>query len=256
MRTKAISPVELTRACLQRIERLNPTLNAFITVTAEQAIAQARDAEAEVRHGRWRGPLHGIPVGIKDNIDTAGVRTTLASAVFKDRVPSADAEVVRRLTASGAVLLGKQNRHEVAFGTTAAISYFGPVHNPWQLDRIAGGSSGGSAAAVAAGLCFGAVGTDAGGSMSVPSGYCGIVGLKPTYGLVGMRGGGEAGWWSMNHLGPDVSQRGGRRDHALRDSGLRPARQHQRRGADSGLHRGAADQCLGATTGYTPLRLL
>ena len=202
VRRKAISPVELTRASLQRIERLNPTLNAFITVTAEQAMAQAREAEAEVGHGRWRGPLHGIPVGLKDNIDTAEVRTTLASAVFKDRVPSADAEVVRRLKASGAVLLGKQNLHEVAFGTTAAVSYFGPVHNPWQHDRIAGGSSGGSAVAVAAGLCFGAVGTDAGGSIRVPSAYCGIVGLKPTYGLVGMRGGGEAGWWSMNHVGP------------------------------------------------------
>jgi aspartyl-tRNA(Asn)/glutamyl-tRNA(Gln) amidotransferase subunit A len=202
VRRKEISPVELTRACLQRIERLNPSLNAFITVTAEQAMAQAGEAEAEVLRGRWRGPLHGIPVGLKDNIDTAGIRTTLASAVFKDRVPSADAEVVRRLKAAGAILLGKQNLHEVAFGTTAAVSYFGPVHNPWQHDRIAGGSSGGSAVAVAAGLCFGAVGTDAGGSIRVPSGYCGIVGLKPTYGLVGMRGGGEAGWWSMNHLGP------------------------------------------------------
>ena len=202
VRRKAISPVELTRACLQQIERLNPVLNAFITVTAEEALAEAREAEAEVRRGRWRGPLHGIPIGLKDNIDTAGVRTTLASAVFKDRVPSADAEVVRRLKAAGAVLLGKQNLHEVAFGTTAAVSHFGPVHNPWNHDRITGGSSGGSAAAVAAGLCFGAVGTDAGGSIRVPSAYCGIVGLKPTYGLVGMRGGGEAGWWSMNHLGP------------------------------------------------------
>lgn len=202
VRSKVISPVELTRACLERIERLNPALNAFITVTAEQAMTQARAAEAEVRRGRWRGPLHGIPIGLKDNIDTSGVRTTLASAIFKDRVPTADAEVVRRLKAAGAVLLGKQNLHEVAFGTTTAVSYFGPVHNPWQLDRIAGGSSGGSAAAVAAGLCFGAVGTDAGGSIRVPSACCGIVGLKPTYGLVGMRGGGEAGWWSMNHLGP------------------------------------------------------
>ena len=202
VRRRVISPVELTRACLQRIERLNPALNAFITVTAEEALAQARAAEAEVRRGRWRGPLHGIPLGLKDNIDTAGVRTTLASAVFEDRVPSADAEVVRRLKAAGAVLLGKQNLHEVAFGTTAAVSHFGPVHNPWKHDRITGGSSGGSAAAVAAGLCFGAVATDAGGSIRVPSAYCGIVGLKPTYGLVGMRGGGEAGWWSMNHLGP------------------------------------------------------
>jgi aspartyl-tRNA(Asn)/glutamyl-tRNA(Gln) amidotransferase subunit A len=202
VRRKLVSPVELTRACLQRIERLNPALNAFITVTAEQAMAQAREAEAEVRRGKWRGPLHGIPVGLKDNIDTAGIRTTLASAVFKDRIPSVDAEVVRRLKAVGAVLLGKQNLHEVAFGTTSAVSYFGPVHNPWQVDRIAGGSSGGSAAAVAAGLCFGAVGTDAGGSIRVPSAYCGIVGLKPTYGLVGMRGGGDVGWWSMNHVGP------------------------------------------------------
>ena len=202
VRRKAISPVELTRACLERIERLNPTLNAFITVTPEEALAQARESEADVRRGRWRGPLHGIPVGLKDNIDTAGVRTTWASAVFKDRIPSADAEVVRRLKAAGAVFLGKQNLHEVAFGTTAAVSHFGPVHNPWNHDRITGGSSGGSAAAVAAGLCFAAVGTDAGGSIRVPSAYCGIVGLKPTYGLVGMRGGGEAGWWSMNHLGP------------------------------------------------------
>jgi aspartyl-tRNA(Asn)/glutamyl-tRNA(Gln) amidotransferase subunit A len=202
VRRKVISPVELTCACLQRIERLNPVLNAFITVTAEQAMARAREAEAEVRRGRWRGPLHGIPVGLKDNIDTAGVKTTLGSAVFKDRVPSEDAEVARRLNAAGAVLLGKHNLHEVAFGTTAAVSYFGPVHNPWRHDRIAGGSSGGSAAAVAAGLCFGAIGTDAGGSIRVPSAYCGIVGLKPTYGLVSMRGGGEAGWWSMNHVGP------------------------------------------------------
>ena len=191
----------MTRACLQRIERLNPALNAFITVTPEEALAQARTADAEVRRGRWRGPLHGIPLGLKDNIDTAGVRTTLASAVFENRVPSADAEVVRRLKAAGAVLLGKQNLHEVAFGTTAAVSHFGPVHNPWQHDRITSGSSGGSAAAVAAGLCLGAVATDAGGSIRVPSAYCGLVGLKPTYGLVGMRGGGGAGWWSMNHLG-------------------------------------------------------
>ena len=202
IRRKVISPVELTRACLQRIERLNPILNAFITVTDQQALAQAREAEAEVRRGRWRGPLHGIPIGLKDNIDTAGVKTTLASAVFKDRVPSADAEVVRRLKSAGAVLVGKQNLHEVAFGTTAAVSYFGAVHNPWQSDRIAGGSSGGSAAAVAADMCLGSVGTDAGGSIRVPSAYCGIVGFKPSYGRVSMRGAGDEGWWTMNHVGP------------------------------------------------------
>ena len=202
VRRKAISPVELTSASLRRVELLNPTLNAFITVTAEQALAQARAAESEIQRGRWRGPLHGIPIGIKDNIDVAGVKTTFASAVFKDNVPTTDSEVVRRLKRAGAVLLGKQNLHEVAFGTTAAVSYFGPVHNPWQPDRIAGGSSGGSAAAVAAALGFGAVATDAGGSIRVPSAYCGIVGLKPTYGLVSMRGSGEGGWWSMNHVGP------------------------------------------------------
>jgi aspartyl-tRNA(Asn)/glutamyl-tRNA(Gln) amidotransferase subunit A len=202
VRRKVISPVELTRACLDRINRLNPVLNAFITVTAEDAMAQAREAEAEVLRGQWRGPLHGVPIGLKDNIDTAGIRTTLASAVFKDRIPSVDAEVVRRLKGAGAVLLGKQNLHEVAFGTTTAVSYFGPVHNPWQPARIAGGSSGGSAAAVVANLCFGALGTDAGGSIRVPAAYCGIVGFKPTYGLVTMRGAGDAGWWSMNHVGP------------------------------------------------------
>jgi aspartyl-tRNA(Asn)/glutamyl-tRNA(Gln) amidotransferase subunit A len=199
---RQVSPLDLTRACLDRIDRLNPRINAFITVTATEALSQAREAEVEIRQGRWRGPLHGIPIGLKDNIDTAGIRTTAASAVFADRVPLEDAEVVRRLKGAGAVLLGKQNLHEVAFGTTAAVSYFGPVYNPWQRDRIAGGSSGGSAAAVATGLCFGAVGTDAGGSIRVPSAYCGIVGLKPTYGLVGMRGSGDAGWWSMNHVGP------------------------------------------------------
>jgi aspartyl-tRNA(Asn)/glutamyl-tRNA(Gln) amidotransferase subunit A len=202
VRKKTVSPVELTRSCLERINRLNPKLNAFILVTAEQAMTQARKAEREVHRGFWRGPLHGIPIGLKDNIDTGGIKTTLASAVFKDRVPSEDAEVVRRLKAAGAVLLGKQNLHEVAFGTTAAVSHFGPVHNPWSIDHIAGGSSGGSAAAIAADLCFGAVATDAGGSIRVPSNYCGIVGVKPTYGLVGMRGAGDEGWWSMNHVGP------------------------------------------------------
>jgi aspartyl-tRNA(Asn)/glutamyl-tRNA(Gln) amidotransferase subunit A len=199
---KTISSQDLTRACLDKIERLNPRLNAFITVTAKQALEQAHEADSEIQRGRWRGPLHGVPIGIKDNIDTAGVKTTSASAVFKDFIPTEDAEVVRRLKEAGAVLLGKQNLHEVAFGTSAAVSYFGAVHNPWQHDRIAGGSSGGSAAAVAAGLCFGAIGTDAGGSIRVPSAYCGIVGFKPTYGLVGMRGAGDRGWWSMNHVGP------------------------------------------------------
>lgn len=198
VRKKAISPVDLTRACLERIKRLDPQLNAYITVTDEQALEQAKQKEAEP----WSGPLHGIPIGIKDNIDTKGVRTTLASTVFPDSIPSTDAEVVRRLKAAGAVILGKENLHQVAFGITSAISPFGPVHNPWKLDRISGGSSGGSGAAVAGRLCFGSIGTDAGGSIRVPSAYCGLVGLKPTYGLVSMRGAGESGCWSTTHVGP------------------------------------------------------
>ncbi|CAN5759137.1 amidase [soil metagenome] len=184
VQSRQLSPVDLTRACLARIERLNTRLNAYITVTSETALTEARKAEGEIRDGRWRGPLHGIPIGLKDNVDTAGVRTTAASAVFSDRVPSADAEVVQRLRSAGAVFLGKQNMHEFAFGTTSVISAAGPVLNPWDLERVAGGSSGGSAAAVAAGLCFGAVGTDTGGSIRIPAACCGVVGLKPTFGVV------------------------------------------------------------------------
>jgi aspartyl-tRNA(Asn)/glutamyl-tRNA(Gln) amidotransferase subunit A len=172
VRTKAISPVELTAACLRRIERLNPKLNAFITVAAEQAMDRARELEADIRGGKWRGPLHGIPIALKDNIDTSGIKTTAASKVFADRIPSEDAEVVRRLKAAGAVLLGKTNMDEFAFGHTSRLSHFGAVHNPWKLDRIAGGSSGGSAAAVAANLCYGALGTDTGGSIRQPAAYC------------------------------------------------------------------------------------
>lgn len=168
---KMISPVELTRACLDRIALLNPRLNAFITVMSEQALDQARALEAELHAGSWRGPLHGIPIGLKDLFDTAGVKTTCASAVFADRIPTEDAEVVMRLKRAGAVLLGKQNMHEFAYGATSVASHFGPVHNPWNPGRIAGGSSGGSAAAVAAGLCFGALGSDTGGSIRQPAAY-------------------------------------------------------------------------------------
>jgi aspartyl-tRNA(Asn)/glutamyl-tRNA(Gln) amidotransferase subunit A len=201
LRRKAVSPVELTQACIARIERLNPALNAFITVTAEQALQQARETEAEIQRGHWRGPLHGIPLALKDLIDTAGIRTTAASAVFKDRIPTEDAEVVRRLKAAGAVLLGKLNMHEFAYGGTSVPSHFGAVHNPWNPDRIAGGSSGGSAAAVAAGLCFGALGTDTAASVRHPAAYCGVVGLKPTYGRVSTRGVIPLSW-SLDHVGP------------------------------------------------------
>ena len=201
VRNKKVSPVELTHECLSRIERLNPKLNAFITVTADSALAEARHAEAEIQHDGWRGPLHGIPIALKDLVDTAGVRTTAASGVFTDRVPIEDAEIVRRLKAAGAVFLGKLNLHEFAYGGSSAISYFGPVHNPWNLDYSPGGSSGGSAAAVAAQLCYGAIGSDTGGSIRQPAGYCDIVGLKPTYGRVSTCGVIPLAW-SLDHLGP------------------------------------------------------
>jgi aspartyl-tRNA(Asn)/glutamyl-tRNA(Gln) amidotransferase subunit A len=201
IRRREVSPVELTEACLKRIEAYNPSVNAFITITREQALASSRELEAELRKGRWRGPLHGVPVALKDNIDTAGIRTTAASAVFKDRVPSEDAEVVVRLKKAGAILLGKLNLHEFALGGTSTVTYFGPVHNPWALDHHPGGSSGGSGAAIAADLCIGALGTDTGGSIRIPASHCGIVGLKPTYGRVPNRGVIPMSW-TLDHVGP------------------------------------------------------
>ncbi len=188
IRARTVTSTDLVNACLARIDIYNPKLDAFITVTRELALAQARTLDAEQRAGKLRGPLHGIPIALKDNIDTAGVRTTAASAVFDDRVPTEDAEVARRLTAAGAVVIGKTNLHEFAAGGTSATSYYGPVRNPWALERNPGGSSGGSAAAVAADLCYGALGTDTGGSIRTPSSFCSVVGLKPTYGLVSIRG--------------------------------------------------------------------
>ncbi len=201
VRSKKISPVELTQACLSRIEEFNPRLNAFITVTADSALAQARKAEADIQRGHWKGPLHGIPIALKDLIDTAGVRTTAASELFKSRAPTEDAEVVRRLKASGAVLLGKLNMHEFAYGASSVVSAFGPVRNPRNPEYMAGGSSSGSAAAVAAELCYAAVGSDTGGSIRQPAAYCGIVGFKPTYGLVSTRGVVPLSV-SIDHVGP------------------------------------------------------
>lgn len=188
VRTSNVSPVELVEECLEAIERLDPVLNAFITVMAESALAEAKKAEQEIQSGKWRGPLHGIPIGLKDLIDTAGVRTTAASAVFRDRVPSEDADVVKKLKAAGAVLIGKQNLHEFAYGGSSLISEFGLVRNPVDPEFIAGGSSGGSAAAVAVGTCYAAIGTDTAGSIREPAALCGVVGLKPTYGAVSTRG--------------------------------------------------------------------
>jgi aspartyl-tRNA(Asn)/glutamyl-tRNA(Gln) amidotransferase subunit A len=201
LRRKEVSPVELTHACLDRIEKLNPTLNAVITAMPDLALEQARTAESEIARGEWRGPLHGIPIALKDLIDTAGTRTTAGSAVYQDRVPSEDAEVVRRLQRAGAVILAKNNLHEFAYGGSSLVSFFGDVHNPWNMGHIAGGSSGGSAAAVAAGLCYAAIGTDTAGSIREPAALCGCVGLKPTYGRISARGVIPLSW-SLDHVGP------------------------------------------------------
>ena len=201
LRRREISPVELVQDCLRRIKKANPALNAFITVMAESALVDARAAEAEIARGEWRGPLHGIPIALKDLIDTAGVRTTSASALHKNRVPGEDAEVVRRLRQAGAVIVGKNNLHEFAYGGSSLVSYFGDVHNPWDIGRIAGGSSGGSAAAVAAGLVYAAIGTDTAGSIREPAALCGCVGLKATYGRVSSRGVIPLSS-SLDHVGP------------------------------------------------------
>lgn len=185
-RAGKLSPVELTEILLKRIERLTPKLNAFITVTAELARAQAKTAEGELCVARRsksrvdRGLLHGIAVSLKDNICTAGVRTTAGSRILGGFFPENDAAVVARLKQAGAVFLGKTNLHEFAYGVTTNNPHYGAAHNPWDISRIPGGSSGGSAAAVAAGLCYGSIGTDTGGSIRIPAALCGVVGLKPT----------------------------------------------------------------------------
>jgi len=188
IKEKKVSPTEIVKECLKRIERINPRLNAFITVTAEQALQQAEEAEAEIKNGNWKGYLHGIPVAVKDMFDTAGIKTTAAFEHFKDRVPEKDAEVVIKLKEAGAIIIGKTNMHQLAMGTTSVVSYFGSVHNPWQTDYIAGGSSGGSAVALAVGLCYATVDTDAIGSCRLPASCCGVIGFKPTNGLISPKG--------------------------------------------------------------------
>ena len=189
LQRRTISSEELTRHCLARIRKLDPRLNSFITVTEDTALAQARACdEQRARRPKALTPLHGVPIALKDNIDTAGVRTTGASRVFENRVPTEDAEVAARLKAAGTVSLGKLNLDEMAFEGTGTTSCFGPVHNPWNLDHITGGSSAGSAAALAAGLCYASVGSDDGGSVRIPASFCGITGFKTSYGRVSTRG--------------------------------------------------------------------
>lgn len=188
LRSRRISPVDLVDAALTRIERSNPELDAFITVLADSARRQARAAEREIRRGRARGLLHGVPIALKDNFWTRGIRTTAGSKILADFVPDKDSDVAARLSRAGAILLGKTNMHEFAYGITGYNPHFGTPRNPWASDRITGGSSSGSAAAVSTGMAFASVGTDTAGSIRVPSALCGVVGLKPTYGLVSNEG--------------------------------------------------------------------
>lgn len=183
-----VSPVAIVDSCLDLIERLNPTLNAFITVLPNQAREDSRLAQSEIAAGRRQGPLHGVPVGIKDFYDTAGIRTTAAFEGFKDRIPKKDAVGVAKLRKAGAIIVGKTNMHRLGMGTTGLESAFGPVRNPWNVDYIAGGSSAGSAAAVASGMCFATLDTDAIGSSRLPASCCGVVGFKGTYGLISPKG--------------------------------------------------------------------
>jgi aspartyl-tRNA(Asn)/glutamyl-tRNA(Gln) amidotransferase subunit A len=201
VRTRQVSPVELTRAVLERAERLNPRLNAFISLMADEALAAARAAEAEVAAGNWRGPLHGIPVSVKDIFAVAGVPNTAGSKVFAGRVAGSDCEVVRRLKAAGAVIFGKNHLHEFAYGVTSNNPHYGPARNPWDPDRVPGGSSGGSGVAVGAGIGYGSMGSDTGGSIRIPAALCGVSGLKPTYGRVS-RSGVFPLAWSLDHCGP------------------------------------------------------
>ncbi len=194
-----LSPVEVVRTLLARIE--GDETNAFITVTAERALEEASLAEREITAGRRRGPLHGVPLALKDLISTRDVRTTMASEFFAEHVPDRSATVARKLEDAGSLLIGKTNTHEFAYGPTGDRSFFGPTRNPHDTGRITGGSSGGSGAAVAAGLCYGALGSDTGGSIRIPAALCGIVGMKPTFGRVSKSGVFPLAW-SLDHVGP------------------------------------------------------
>lgn len=200
-RARQFSPLEVTGAYLRRIERVDPAINAHITVTAERARADALRATEELAVGTDRGPLHGIPIALKDLFATAGIRTTAGSKILADWVPETDSTVTRKLHEAGAVLLGKLNTHEFAYGATTNNPHYGPTRNPWDRDRIPGGSSGGSAAAIAAGLAAGTMGSDTGGSIRIPAALCGVVGLKPTFGRVSKAGVLPLSW-SFDHAGP------------------------------------------------------
>ena len=203
IQAKEVSPVELTEAALARAERLQSSLNTFITSTYDEARRQAKEQEAALMRGEYRGPLHGIPIGIKDNIDTAGIRTTVGSKALTNQIPDEDALVVTKCKEAGAIILGKENLEEFAAGSTSNNLHYGAVHNPWNLDHIPGGSSGGGGANVAARVTFASLGTDLGGSVRGPANFCGIVGLKQTYGRVSQRGL-QVTSFNGDHIGPMV----------------------------------------------------
>jgi aspartyl-tRNA(Asn)/glutamyl-tRNA(Gln) amidotransferase subunit A len=198
---REVSPVELTRGYLERIDRLDGRLNSYITVTRDSALAAAEAAQRSLERGEKIGPLHGIPLALKDLYETAGIRTTMGSLFFTDYVPQEDAVAVSKLYSAGALLLGKLNMHEIALGVTNINPHYGPCRNPWDTRRITGGSSGGSGAALAAGLCLGSLGSDTGGSVRIPASLCGVVGLKPTYGRVSLHGVLPLSW-NLDHAGP------------------------------------------------------
>ncbi|WAH38659.1 amidase [Alicyclobacillus dauci] len=201
IRDKEISPVEVTHDVLKRIHSLNPILNAYGTVLEEQALEDAKAAEREIMSGVYRGPLHGVPIGLKDLIFTKGIRTTMGSKVYANFVPEENATVVERIRDAGGIVLGKLNMDEFAYGSTGDKSYFGPVKNPFNISKISGGSSSGAGAAVVSELCYGAIGTDTGGSIRIPSSCCGIIGLKPTFGRVSKFGVYPLSY-TLDHVGP------------------------------------------------------
>jgi aspartyl-tRNA(Asn)/glutamyl-tRNA(Gln) amidotransferase subunit A len=201
VRDRRVSPAELTEACLARIQTVDSRLNAFVTVTADLARSQARDAGDEIAAGRYRGALHGIPIAVKDLFATKGIRTTAGARILADWIPSDDATVVRKLREAGAVLLGKLGMHEFAYGISSVNPHFGDVRNPWDTTKIPGGSSGGSEVAVVAGEAFAALGSDTGGSIRIPASLCGCVGLKPTFGRASLHGAVPLSW-SLDHPGP------------------------------------------------------
>ena len=203
VQSKELSPVEIVEAHLARIEATDTVLNSFITLLPDEARAAARRAEAEIQRGNYRGPLHGIPVGLKDLYNTAGVRTTSGSRIFDTFVPKEDCTVAARFSQAGAILLGKLNMHQFAYGPTGENPDYGHMHNPWDPELVAGGSSGGSGSAAASGQCTITTGSDTGGSIRIPAALCGIVGLKPTYGLVSRHGLTPLSW-SLDHPGPMV----------------------------------------------------